>query len=189
MKRRYYLAIIAMLLCVAVGTVYLRWGIREFVPMEPQPLYSFQISTLDTGLQLPVFSTSPGSTQQLNLTLASLNSSKPAISVPIDNITLIGYNSTIGPDRYINWQIQYFNKSLTQQTVFNYSSSVNPVVLQSNIPSSTVLTIQWASDAPAGRYMLDVNLGRYSFVSSPEEFKQSYGEEFRLCIIVNPTAT
>ncbi len=185
MNRRYfYFLFLALAVCVVIGFAYLNY--HPFVPLStPKMQYSFNITSLDTGLALPVFDTTQGSNQQFNLTLATFDS-RPKISLPIDNITITGYNSTISYDRYLNWNNRYWNKSLVQETVFNYTCSVNPVILQSDAPVSTIITFQWAHDAPVGRYTIDVSLGQFSFLSTPGEYNKSYAQTFTLFIIVNP---
>ena len=185
-RRYYYFVFVILTLGMVIGIAY--WSSHVVVPMStPISQYSFNITSLDTGLALPVFNTTQGSNQQFNLTLAPFGDGTK-ISLPIENITLTGYNSTISHDLYVNWNNQYWNKSLIQNTVFNYTCSVNPVILQSDTPVSTIITLQLANDAPVGRYTLDVTLGQFSFLSTPGKYDQSYAQTFTLFIIVNPKA-
>jgi hypothetical protein len=183
--RRYYFVFIILALAAIIGIVY--WSYHEVVPLStPRKQYSFNITSLDSGLSLPIFNVTQGSNQQLNLTLAP-NDSGSKISLPIENITLTSYNSTISYDRYIDWDNRNWNRSLVQETVFNYTCSLNPVILQSNETVSTIITLQWANDAPVGRYTIDVTLGQFSFLSTPEDHvDQLYAQTFTLFIIVNP---
>ena len=183
------MVLIILVLVAVIGLVYFRYHPFIEGPMStPLLQYSVSIVSVDTGLALPVFNATQGSNQQFNLTLALLDDSQK-LSVPLENITLTGYNSTISHDLYLNWDNRYWNKSLVQETVFNYTSSVNPVILQSATPVSTILTLQWSNDAPVGRYTIDVDLGKFSFLSSPGEFDQSYRETITLYIIVNSRVT
>jgi hypothetical protein len=116
-----------------------------------------------------------------------LEGSKPKISIPVENLTLTGYNSTLHDA--INWNNQDWNKSLVQKSVFNYSLSKNPITMQPDAANSTVITFQWADDAPVGRYTIDVHLGEFSFLSPPGKFDQSYREQFTLYIEVDPKTT
>ena len=183
--RHYIIIFIILFLGSVIGIAY--WSYHGiFVPMStPIPQYSFKITSLDTGLELPVFNTTQGSNQQFNLTLTPWDS-QSKISLPIENISLTGYNSTIGHDLYFNWNNRYWNKSLVQKNVFNYTCSVNPVILQSDASVSTIITLQWANDAPVGRYTIDFTLGQFSFLSTPGKYDQTYAQTFRLFIIVNP---
>lgn len=183
-RRHYYIVFVILALGAFIGIAY--WSSHVVVPMStPMSQYSFNITSLDKGLALPVFNTTQGSNQQFNLTLAPFGD-LTKISLPIQNITLTGYNRTISHDLYINWNNQRWNKSLVQKTVFNYTCSVNPVILQSEAPVSTIITLQWANDAPVGRYTINVTLGQFSFLSTPGKYDQSYGQTFTLFIIVNP---
>jgi hypothetical protein len=187
----YYLAFVVLALCVVAGVVFWSYN-HPYVPSgtpegTPPHLYLFKVTSLDTGLELPFFTTSQGQTQQFNLTLYMLEGSRPKISVPVENLTLTGYNSTL--QDAINWNNQDWNKSLVQKSVFNYSLSKNPITIQPDAANSTVITFQWADDAPVGRYTIDVNLGEFSFLSPPGKFDQSYREQFTLYIEVNPKTT
>ncbi len=183
----YYLAFVVLALCVVAGVVFWSYS-HPYVPLgTPPAMYSFKVTSLDTDLELPFFTTSQGQTQQFNLTLYMLEGSRPKISLPVENLTLTGYNSTL--QDAINWNNRDWNKSLIQKSVFNYSLSKNPITLQPDAANSTVITFQWADDAPVGRYTIDVHLGEFSFLSPPEKFDQSYREQFTLYIEVNPKTT
>ena len=122
MKHRYYMVLIILVLVAVIGLVYFRYHPFIEGPMStPLLQYSVSIVSVDTGLALPVFNVRQWSNQQFNLTLALLDDSQK-LSVPLENITLTGYNSTISHDLYLNWDNRYWNKSLVQETVFNYTS-------------------------------------------------------------------
>jgi hypothetical protein len=104
--------------------------------------------------------------------------------IPIENIALTAYNSTI--DYSNNWDTSSWNTSIVEQSVFNYSFSVNQLTLQPNMSNSTILTIKWANNAPTGRYALEINLSNLKFLSAQNKYDQSYAGSIWLGIIVTP---
>jgi hypothetical protein len=182
MKRKYVaITVIFIVIALIGGTIYLYDN--RFQPVgTPRHLYSYTITSIDTGVASSVFNVSQGMTQQLNLTLQLLAGS-PSITVPIDNMNGLVYNSTILYDN--NWDTHNWNHSLFQTSVFNYSFSQKQLTLQPNTTSSTIITINWANDAPTGRFALDLNLGQFQFLTPPKGDK-SYGNGIWLGFIVSP---
>jgi len=182
MNRKSYLIILIILILIVV------LGLAHFVFFPSKPagtpiaLYSSSISPQNTGLISNVFNTTQGATEQIALTLTSTMYS-PQIEVPIENLKLIAYNSTID---YNNWDTSGWNTSLVQVKVFNYSFSPSQLTLQPNTPNSAIITIKLATNAPTGRYALEINLGKLQFLSPPGKYDLSYSEGVWLGMTVTP---
>jgi hypothetical protein len=184
MTKRKYVAVSIIFIMIALvgGMIYLYEN--RFQPIGlPRTSYSYTVTSIDTGIASGVFNVSQGMTQQLNLTLQLLDG-YPSITVPIDDMNGLVYNSTIVYDN--NWDTHGWNHSLVQTSVFNYSFSQKQLTLQPNATSSTIITINWADDAPSGRYALKLNLGCFQFLTPPREGDQSYGRAIWLGFIVSP---
>jgi hypothetical protein len=188
-KRAYYFLIGAVVaICVVGGVVF--WvltheHISTGIPSGAAPYYySYKIATLDTNLELPFFPTTQGATQQFNLTFA-ISEEQPKILLPIGDLNLTGYNSSrYDAVDWINWD---WNSSIVQKSIFNYSLSQTSVVLQPGVANSTVLTLNWAKDAPTGRYTIDFPYQRFIFLESQAEY-ESFAMYQRLFIRVDPKA-
>jgi len=182
MNRRFYAIILIILILIVV------LGLAHFIffPSRsagtPIVLYSSGISPQNTGLISNVFNSTQGATEQIALTLTSTMYS-PIIEIPLENLKLIAYNGTID---YNNWDTNGWNTSLVQAKVFNYSFSPGQLTLQPNTPSSAIITIKLASNAPTGRYALEINLGKLKFISPPGKYDLSYAEGVWLGMIVTP---
>ncbi|MGE5574950.1 MAG: hypothetical protein ACM3UL_02340 [Ignavibacteria bacterium] len=183
MKRKYVaISIIFIMIAFVGGMLYLYEN--RFQPIgTPRILYSYSVTSTDTGVASNVFNVSQERTQQLNLTLQLLDGS-PSITVPIDDMNGLVYNSTIVYDN--NWDTHNWNHSLVQTSVFNYSFSQKQLTLQPNATIPTIITIHWANDAPSGRYALNLNLGSLQFLTPLREGDQSYSRAIRLGFIVSP---
>ncbi len=183
MKRKYVVVTVILIMIALIGGIIYLYE-NSFQPLgTPRILYSYTVTSTDTGVASIVFNVSQGMTQQLNLTLQLLDGS-PSITVPIDDMNGLVYNSTIVYDN--NWDTHNWNHSLVQTSVFNYSISQKQLTLQPNATSSTIININWADDAPTGRYALDLNLGRFQFLTTPGEGDKSYGRAIWLGFIVSP---
>jgi hypothetical protein len=183
MKRK-YIAVTVIFIMIAIfgGMIYLYKN--YFQPIgTPRIIYTYTVTSTDTSFASQVFNVSQGMTQQLNLTLQLLNNS-PSITVPIDDMNDLVYNSTIVYDN--NWDTHNWNHSLVQMSIFNYSFSQKQLTLQPNATSSIIITINWADNVPTGRYALDLNLGRFQFLTPPREGDLSYGSSIWLGFIVSP---
>ena len=171
---------------VILGIIYLGYSSFQIHPAStPIHLYNYTIYS-NTGVATSTLNATQGLTQQLNLTLTAMPSSL-AIAVPIDSIKLTSYNSPI--DYGSNWDTRNWNKSLVQESIFNYSFSLNTLNLQPNTSNSTILIINWANNAPTGRYTAEINLGSIKFLSTQEKYDQSYGSSIWLGIVITPKAT
>lgn len=167
---------------VVVGILYLGyWSQTTFGPKStPMLLYNSTIYS-DTGVASDVLNASQGSTQQLNLTLTGYGFS-PSIAVPVGNIMITAYNSTI--DYGGNWATGNWSNSVVQASVFNYSFSLNTLTLQPNTSNSTIITINWANNAPTGRYVVEINLSDFKFLSTQGKYDLTYGSSIWLGIVV-----
>ena len=182
MNHRYYLIISVILIgVVIVGLVaYLDYSstrTKSAPPAGTPPiLYFSSVSPQNINASL-------GTTQQVNLTLTSYCSSE--IAIPIENLTINGYTSTIGHG--YSWSSPW-NASV-QETVFNYTFSLSQLILQPSMSNSTILTVHLVDNATLGVYSLDINLGKIIFLSAPEKYDVSYSEVFPLVMIVTANET
>ena len=103
-----------MAVAVVAGLVYLGYSNKIQPVSTPIPLYNYGFSFPDGSQISDVINVSQGETQQVNLTLTPINNS-PEISIPIENITLTAYNSTV--DFSGNWDTRGWNTSLVQASV------------------------------------------------------------------------
>jgi hypothetical protein len=180
MNRKFYAIILIILTLIVV------LGLAHFIffPSRlagtPIALYSSSISPQNTGLISNVFNATQGATEQIALTLTSTMYS-PQIEIPIESLKLIAYNKTID---YNNWDTSSWNTSLVQVKVFNYSFSPSQLTLQPNTPNSAIITIKLATNAPTGRYALEINLGKLKFLSPPGKYDLSYSAGVWLGMIV-----
>jgi hypothetical protein len=173
MKRgQYYIISIILVAAIALSLVYLEHA-GTFQPKStPMLLYTSSISDQDTGVISYSLNASQGTTLKVNLTLSSLTSA--TIAVPMQSLTLTAYNSNSGIG----------NTTLIQQSVFNYSFSLNQLTLQPEMSNSTTITINFAKDAPTGRCYLDINLGNLKFLSEQGKYDQSYASSIPLEIVI-----
>jgi hypothetical protein len=103
-------------------------------------------------------------------------------SVPFENLSLTYYDSF-----YNDWNnITDWNPSVPQQSVFNYSISQSQLTLQPNMSNSTIITINWADNAPTRRYSISVNLGQAEFLTDPSKHNGVTGQPVAIEVIVNP---
>jgi hypothetical protein len=177
----YAIILIILILIVVLGLAYF-----VFFPSRmagtPIALYSSSTSPQNTGLISDVFNTTQGATEQIALTLTSTMYS-PQIEIPLENLKLIAYNSTIN---YNDWDSSGWNTSLVQVKVFNYSFSPSQLTLQPNTPNSAIITIKLATNAPTGRYALEINLGKLKFLSPRGKDDLPYAQGVWLGMIVTP---
>jgi len=176
---------IILTVIVIIGLVYAALILNRPPTSTPITLYTYIISPQNTGLTTDVMNITQGGTDQVSLTLRALHS--PQIEVPIENLKLTAYNSTI--DYSNNWDTSSWNTSIVQQKVFNYSFTLSQLTLQPNMSNFTIITIKLADNAPTGRYALEINLGNLKFLSKPAKYDISYSEGIWLGMIVTPKAT
>ena len=188
--------VVSIILIVAVifGIMYVVYS-SQFHPTGTPintPIMLYDHTVYVDNIATYTLNASQSLTQQLNLTLTAFESSPP-IAVPIGNINLIGYNSTI--DYSNNWDSRNWNKSIDQSSVFNYSIGHKTLTLQPNMSNSTIITINWADNAPAGRYTAEIFLGNLKFLSTQGKHDQnapisftpgSYASSIWLGIVVTP---
>ncbi len=181
MKRRYYyiISIILIVIVLVSLVVYFDYSSASKTPASTPPLlYTPSISP-------QIINASQGSTQQVNLTLTSLCSTK--IAIPLENLTINGY--TIGISYNVNASSPWGTS--VQERVFNYSFSLNQLILQPFKSNSTMITIYLTDSflqqpTTLGSYSLDINFGKVVFLSLPEKYDISYSGDFPFVMIVTP---
>lgn len=180
MNRRHYLSILIILLLVIVivGFSIIKMLTPELVSTPPM-IYTYDFSP-------QIARATQGATPQVNLTLTSSSSARMAITI---ELKLFGYNRTIeGFDTIetYGWGggSDYWDTSVVQERVFNYSLSLNKITLQPGMSNSTIITFNLADDAPVGRYMLFMYFGNIEFLSPPGRYEVSYSSEDLFGIIV-----
>jgi hypothetical protein len=109
------------------------------------------------------FNVTQGMTFSVNVTFTSMTSQP--IEIPIENLTLSTYSSTINPKVWADTG----NSSFVQDDVLSYSFSLNSVIVQPSSSNSTVLSIKFNNNAPAGQYYLDLRLGRAIMVNTQSQ--------------------
>jgi hypothetical protein len=168
--------VIAFILIVAMIAVA---ALAVFIYTETQPYptpavnFKFQLTPLNT----PDYNVTQGETIELNLTFTS-NTNKQII-IPLENLSIISYNSTIS---YSDWYTSTWNKTVAEQYVFNYTFGVNQLTLQPSELNSTTLTINLAENAPTGRYELELITGRIIDPTSG----LPYAESIPIKLIIQP---
>ncbi len=155
-------------------------------PLEGVPPSLYVCSYMPVGQHCTgsIVNATQGTTQQLNLTLYSMYTRQ--ITVPLENLTLIAYNSTLDIK---TWNTNAWNTSVVQETVFSYSFGQNELILQPNMPSSTILTIHWADDAPTGGYVMCFNSGKAEPAIPPILYSDAAGQSLGFIMAVYPKGT
>ncbi len=182
MDRRHYVSIPIILILVTIIGI----GIysQRFVPAStPKLLYNYEFYPAE------IVNTTQGATLNVNFTLTSMCSAK--IAVPVE-LELLGYDSTIEgrdtlPTFGFGGGFDFWNTSVVQERVFNYSFSFSKVNLEPWLSNSTIITINLADDAPVGRYLVFLYLDRIEFLSPPGMYDVSYSEDVEFGIIVKST--
>jgi hypothetical protein len=127
---------------------------------NPLSLYDYNYSVLNpqvtevsgTGFLNNV---SQGLSLEVNITFTSFTNQP--ITIPMENLIIYYYNSTVNLHNWINNNDSY---SVIQQQAFNYSFSQSQLTLQPNMSNSTLLTINLTQNAPIGQYIININLGK-----------------------------
>ncbi len=182
MKRRYqYIISTILIVIVIVGlVVYFDYNQTSKTPASTPPLlYTSSFSP-------QIINASQGTIQQVNLTITSLCSTK--IAIPIENLTINGY--TIGISYNVNASSPW--STSVQERVFNYSFSLNQLILQPFKSNSTLITIHLTDSflqqpTTLGSYSLEINLGKIIFLSEPEKYDVSYSGSTSLVMVVTPS--
>jgi len=141
------LYLIIIILGILAGVVGLEY--YNQIPNDYYPTFSSNVYPSN------MINATQGSSCQVNLTLTSLNTKT---TVPIQNLDLTVYNSTIDYKTFIGTD-DNSRYSLLQERYFTYSFSPNELTLQSHMSNSTILTINIAKDAPSGQYTFNITLG------------------------------
>jgi hypothetical protein len=151
----------------------------------PVPVYNLSFSVLNpqvtevSGYNGFYNNVSQGLSLQVNMTFTS-RTDQPII-IPVENLSVSYYNSTVNLHSWINSDDDY---SSIQQQAFNYSFSLNQVTVQPNMSNSALLTINLAKNAPIGQYSLEINLGKPEVTIDNSNSIVPYSEVDGLEIIV-----
>ncbi len=163
--------------------------ISSVATVAPVSIYNYSFSVLNpevaevSGYNGFYNNVSQDTSLEVKMTFNS--TTNQPITIPIENLTVSYYNSTVDLHRWINNNDNYTN---IQQLAFNYSFSLNRVMVQPYMANSTTLTINLAKNAPVGQYSLEINLGKVE-VSIDNEYSQLlYSEVDGLEIVVTPAA-
>jgi hypothetical protein len=190
-----------LILAISVTLIFTQYALTQSVaqapivktPMEnsqtstPPMLYDHNFSVLNTGVAEVsgyngfLDNVSQGLSLQVNITFTSKTSQQ--IVIPVENLKVTYYNSTVDLHRWINTNDNY---SLIQQQAFNYSLSLNQLTLQPNMSNSTILKINLAQNAPLGQYSIEINIGNIKVISSNGTEESSYSGTIGLEMIVTP---
>jgi hypothetical protein len=171
-----------LIILIIVFVIFFEIYSHTFVPAStPKLLYDSEFYPAE------IVNTTQGATLQVSFTLTSMCSAK--IAVPI-SLKLVGYNDTIeGYDTLptFGWGggFDFWDTSVVQERVFNYSVSFGKLTLQPSLSNSTIITFDMADDAPLGRYLIDLSLGNIEFLRPPGMYEVSYTSDTEFGIIVN----
>jgi len=183
MSRKYLIVSVVLAALVIISSILVVYISNRPVIATSESLYVAYYDPVGQNSSSGALNVTQGSTQQINYTLASMCSSQ--ITIPIENLTLTSYDSF-----YNNWNnVTDWNPSIPQDTIFNYAISQSQLTLQAGMSNSTIITIQWAGNAPTGRYIISVNLGQAEFPSEPSKYDGASGFPVSLEVIVNPQGT
>jgi len=124
--------------------------------VTPLPLISGSFSALDPKSNgapgyAGTYNVSQGASLKVNWTIRS-ESGQP-LSIPIENLSVAYYNSTVNLGHSVYTANDY---STLQEAALSYSFSLSPITLQPAATASTILTINVASNAPTGQYSLQI---------------------------------
>jgi hypothetical protein len=193
MNRKYIIPIAVLIVAVVIVLAYYSFT-PKFTPASTPPVgYDCNLSVLNphvtkvAGYNSFFNNVSQGLPLQVNITFRSITNQP--ITIPIENLTVTYYNSTVDLHGWINDNGNY---SLIQQQAFNYSFSLNQITLQPGMSNSTLLTINLAEDAPLGQYSIDIHLGYVKvYVNDANGNSQllSYSGTIGLAMIVTPKTT
>jgi hypothetical protein len=161
--------------------------ISSLATATPVSVYNYSFSVLNPQVT-KVFgysgfydNVSQGMPLEVNMTFNS-RTDQP-ITIPIENLSVSYYNSTVNLNRWLNNNGNYSN---IQQQAFSYSFNPNSVTIQPYESNSTILTIDFAKNAPTGQYSLEINLGKPEVTIDNSNLVIPYSELDGLEIIVTP---
>ena len=145
MKTKYFLIIWVILVITVISAVaYQNYYNIPTLPDRRDVIYH-DPPLLDVNLSNLRQNVTQGSTLQVNITLTSR--AEQELTIPIENLTLTGFNNTA------------WDNSIPQNQLFNCTFSTEQLVLQPHESKTTVLTIETAEEAPLVQYVFDVWLG------------------------------
>ncbi|HUJ84262.1 MAG TPA: hypothetical protein VLV84_01500 [Candidatus Acidoferrales bacterium] len=158
-------AIIASILVVAILVSAL--GIAILLRNNEQPKQtthpSLKVFYLANVANYSYVNVTQGTTARINVTFTSVTNQP--IEIPIENLTLSTYGSTINPKIWADTG----NSSLIQHDVCSYNFSFDSLLLQPSASNTTVLSIQFANNAPVGQYYFNVHIGHTILLNSRSE--------------------
>jgi hypothetical protein len=158
-------AIIASILVVAILVAAL--GIAILLRNNEQPKQtthpSLEVFYLVNVANYSYVNVTQGMTAHINVTFTSVTNQP--IEIPIENLTLSTYSSTINPKVWADNE----NSSLIQSDVCTYNFSFDSLLLQPSTSNTTVLSIQFADNAPVGQYYFNVHIGHTILLNSRSE--------------------
>jgi hypothetical protein len=135
-------------LAILIVAIIAFWSVVVIVvdwTSKPQPPHPDKHPPMIFPDFSPRFSTVvQGATFQVNLTITSYLDSE--IFIPIENLSIEFYNNS-------------YRIPFSQERIFNYTFSSNPLNLAPLGDNSSIITMQLAEDALTGDYVMYVNLG------------------------------
>jgi hypothetical protein len=172
MNRTHRLLILIVLSTIVIVSstafIYLSNGDEEYMPDTLYVSYDFPEGQTSGSSNHDV---PQGATYQINYTLASWGCPEQ-FAVTIENLTLTKFASFDSyPDGNLSWEnISAWEPSIAQDTIFNYSLSQSQLTLQPHMSNSTIITLNWADDAPTGHYLISVNISKPNFSTEPSKY-------------------
>ncbi len=175
--------IVIGLMLVAFSSAFLSTSLTKATTGELHPLYITHYHQVgfenDTSCSA---NATQGATQQINYTIEAWepdlwNSSQ--LVIPIQNLK-INYYNTFDSDLRFNTA---WNSSKPQESVFKYSFNQNEVTIEPHQSKSFIITLNWADNAPTGRYMITINLGLSPYTAAHPGQGSGISD---ICVYVNP---
>jgi len=172
MNRNHYILIFIVLSIIVIASsatfIYISQGNGEYMPNTVYISYDFPLGQTSGS---PNHNVSQGTTHQINYTFSSLGCTEQ-FTVTIENLTVAKYASFDSyPDGNFFWDnISAWEPSIAQDTIFNYSLSLSQLTLQPHMTNSTIITLEWADNAPTGRYLISVNVSEPEFLTEPSKY-------------------
>jgi len=188
LNRKYAILAAILVVVIVVPLAYFSY-ISNKAAISPRgtpiALYDHNFSALNpqvtevSGLNGFFNNVSQGLPLQVNVTFTS-KTDQP-ITIPIENLTVTYYNSTVNLHSIFSTNDNY---SSIQQQAFNYSFSQKELALQPDLSNSTLLTIDLAQNAPTGQYTIEIRIGQVKTSNSIPYFAT-----IELEMIVTPKTT
>ena len=126
----------------------------ELPPFSCSNISALNNGTANLGINT-IYNVSQGTALRVNLTYTPTYFASEKYVIPIRNVTLCYYNSVVNLNGFTGSNESY---STIQSEAFNYSFSLNPIVILPNTvtSNSTILTINFSNDAPLGQYTMGI---------------------------------